>query len=147
MGRPETGETPKRNIRVSDTLWKAAKKKAKAEKRTITDVVVAALRRYVTGERLRPVSGEADALLRNHAADHPHGPVFPARDITLRTFIALGSNTVLLDSSEVSRMLRALSTAYRSPLYLSVAQELDQVADQLDLQALTALDEQRDQGA
>lgn len=46
MARPATGETPKHNIRVPDPLWKAATEKAKAEGRTITDVIVAALHRY-----------------------------------------------------------------------------------------------------
>jgi hypothetical protein len=39
--------TPPRSVRVPDELWDAAKAKAAAEGRTITDVVVAALRRYV----------------------------------------------------------------------------------------------------
>lgn len=46
MARPKTGETPSRNIRVPDGVWKAAKDKAEAEGRTITDVVVTALHRY-----------------------------------------------------------------------------------------------------
>ncbi|MEV7394920.1 hypothetical protein [Streptomyces sp. NPDC091215] len=47
MGRPATGKTPVRNIRVPDGLWSAAMAKAKAEGRTITDVIVSALHRYV----------------------------------------------------------------------------------------------------
>lgn len=46
--RPATGETPVRNIRVSEGLWTAAKAKAKAEGRTMTDVLVSYLRRYVS---------------------------------------------------------------------------------------------------
>lgn len=46
MARPKTGETPSRNIRVPDGVWNAVKAKAKAEGRTITDVVVTALHRY-----------------------------------------------------------------------------------------------------
>lgn len=46
--RPATGETPSRNVRVSNSLWKAAQAKAKAEGRTLTDVIVAYLRRYVS---------------------------------------------------------------------------------------------------
>ncbi|MEU1273005.1 hypothetical protein [Streptomyces sp. NPDC005799] len=46
MARPKTGETPIRNVRVPDGIWDAVKAKAKAEGRTITDVVVTALHRY-----------------------------------------------------------------------------------------------------
>jgi hypothetical protein len=46
--RPATGETPGRNIRVGNRLWHAAQEKAKAEGRTLTDVIVAYLRRYVS---------------------------------------------------------------------------------------------------
>lgn len=45
--RPATGKTPLRNLRVPDDLWKAALAKARAEGRTLTDVLVAYLRRYV----------------------------------------------------------------------------------------------------
>jgi hypothetical protein len=47
MGRPATGKTPLRNVRVPDGLWAAAKARAAAEGRTITDVIVTALHRYV----------------------------------------------------------------------------------------------------
>lgn len=49
MGRPATGKTPVRNVRVPDGLWNAAKAKAEQEGRTITDVIVSALHRYVSG--------------------------------------------------------------------------------------------------
>ncbi len=48
MPRPATGKTPLRNIRVPDGLWNAAKTKAAAEGRTVTDVVLTLLHRYVT---------------------------------------------------------------------------------------------------
>ncbi|MFM9813557.1 hypothetical protein ACKI16_34250 [Streptomyces scabiei] len=48
MGRPATGKTPVRNVRVPDGLWKAAQERAAAEGRTITDVIVSALHRYVS---------------------------------------------------------------------------------------------------
>jgi predicted HicB family RNase H-like nuclease len=48
VARPATGETPGRNIRVPDNVWKAAQAKAKAEERSLTDVIVAYLRRYVS---------------------------------------------------------------------------------------------------
>ncbi len=47
MPRPATGKTPLRNLRVPDDLWQAALAKARAEGRTLTDVLVAYLRRYV----------------------------------------------------------------------------------------------------
>lgn len=48
MGRPATGVTKLRNIRVPDGLWNAAKEKAATENRTLTDVILAALHRYVS---------------------------------------------------------------------------------------------------
>ncbi|MGW6008645.1 hypothetical protein [Streptomyces sp. NPDC055210] len=58
MGRPATGKTPVRNVRVPDGLWNAAKSKAAAEGRTITDVIVSALHRYVSGRPPRQDSGD-----------------------------------------------------------------------------------------
>ncbi len=46
--RPPTGKTPVRNLRVPDDLWRAAQEKAKAEGRTLTEVIIAYLRRYVS---------------------------------------------------------------------------------------------------
>lgn len=46
--RPATGQTPLRNIRVANGIWSAAKEKAEAEGRTLTDVIVAYLRRYIS---------------------------------------------------------------------------------------------------
>jgi len=40
--------TPGRNIRVGDRLWHAAQEKAKAEGRSLTEVIVAYLRRYAS---------------------------------------------------------------------------------------------------
>lgn len=48
MGRPATGVTRLRNVRVPDGLWQAAKDKAAAEGRTLTDVILSALQRYVS---------------------------------------------------------------------------------------------------
>lgn len=61
MARPATGETPKHNIRVPDPLWKAATAKAKAEDRTITDVIVTALHRYVAAPPKRTEAPIADS--------------------------------------------------------------------------------------
>lgn len=47
MARPATGKTPIRGIRVPDGVWQAAKDKAATEGKTITDVILAALQRYV----------------------------------------------------------------------------------------------------
>lgn len=48
MARPATGKTKLRNVRVPDALWAAAKEKAAAEEATLTDVILAALHRYVS---------------------------------------------------------------------------------------------------
>jgi hypothetical protein len=48
MARPATGKTPLRNIRVPDDLWQAAKDEAAAEGRSLTDVILGDLHRYVT---------------------------------------------------------------------------------------------------
>ncbi|MEW2415274.1 GIY-YIG nuclease family protein [Streptomyces sp. NPDC046866] len=50
-GRPATGRTPKRNIRVADDLWEAAKVEAAAEGRPLTDVILGNLHRYVNRRR------------------------------------------------------------------------------------------------
>ncbi|MFM9461254.1 hypothetical protein ACKI1K_00155 [Streptomyces scabiei] len=47
-GRPATGKTPLRRFRVATALWKAAQERAAAEGRTLTDVIVSALHRYVS---------------------------------------------------------------------------------------------------
>jgi hypothetical protein len=51
VSRPATGKTPLRNIRVPAELWDAAMKEAKAEGRTLTDVIVSDLHRYVNRRR------------------------------------------------------------------------------------------------
>lgn len=51
MARPATGQTPLRNIRVPDELWSAAMEEAKAEGRSLTDVIVSDLHRYVNRRR------------------------------------------------------------------------------------------------
>lgn len=48
MGRPATGKTKLRNVRVPDGLWDAAKVKAAEEGTTLTDVILTALHRYVS---------------------------------------------------------------------------------------------------
>jgi hypothetical protein len=46
--RPATGETPNRNLRAPDDVWKPALAKAKAEGRSLTEVIVSYLRRYIS---------------------------------------------------------------------------------------------------
>lgn len=51
MSRPATGKTPIRGIRVPDDLWHAAQEEARIEGRSVTDVIVGDLHRYVTRRR------------------------------------------------------------------------------------------------
>jgi len=44
---PNAPKTPTRTIRVSNDLWTAVKDKAAIEGRTVTDVIVEALKAYV----------------------------------------------------------------------------------------------------
>lgn len=46
MGRPATGQTPVRNVRVPDEIWRPALANARAEGKTLTEVIVAALQAY-----------------------------------------------------------------------------------------------------
>jgi hypothetical protein len=45
---PNQPKTPVHSLRVDDDLWRAAQAKAEAEGRTLTAVMVAYLRRYVS---------------------------------------------------------------------------------------------------
>ncbi|MEW2578321.1 hypothetical protein [Streptomyces syringium] len=160
MGRPKSnGETPKHNVRVPDDVWTAAKERAKKDHTNVSAVIVTALRQYAAQgtiplsdalasqlikhadkraatQRHILISDELLALTREKAMDAPAGPVFPRR-VQMTKHIAGGK--VLLDSAEVTRLLRALGGAYRSP---ALTAELDQIADELDMAALTALDGQ-----
>lgn len=51
MARPATGKTKLRNVRVPDKLWAAAMAEAKEEGRSLTDVIVSDLHRYVNRRR------------------------------------------------------------------------------------------------
>lgn len=44
---PNAPKTPTRTVRVSDEIWGAAKEKAALESRTLTDVIIAALKEYI----------------------------------------------------------------------------------------------------
>ena len=45
---PNKPATPNRAVRVSDEVWLAAMEKARAEGRTLTEVIVTYLRRYAS---------------------------------------------------------------------------------------------------
>lgn len=47
MTMPNAPKTPTRTFRVSKELWDAVKEKAAIEGRTVTDVIVEALKKYV----------------------------------------------------------------------------------------------------
>lgn len=51
MGRPATGKTPLRNVRVPDDLWDDVKAKAEQRGETVTDVILRALHAYVRDKR------------------------------------------------------------------------------------------------
>lgn len=44
---PNSPKTPTRTIRVSNELWSAVKEKAKIDGRTVTDVIIEALKAYL----------------------------------------------------------------------------------------------------
>jgi hypothetical protein len=44
---PNSPKTPTRTIRVSTELWNEVKAKAAIDKRTVTDVIIEALKEYV----------------------------------------------------------------------------------------------------
>lgn len=45
---PNQPKTPNRVVRVETSLWRAAQEKARAEGRTMTNVIVTYLKRYVS---------------------------------------------------------------------------------------------------
>jgi hypothetical protein len=47
---PNAPKTPTRTIRVSNELWSAVKDKALEDGRTVTDVIIAALKEYVKAD-------------------------------------------------------------------------------------------------
>jgi hypothetical protein len=48
MPRPATGKTPVRNLRVPEHIWGPALDKARAEGRSLTEVITTYLRRYIS---------------------------------------------------------------------------------------------------
>ncbi len=51
VARPRTGETPIRHVRVEDGIWGEITEIAREQGRSITAVVIDALKRYVTWYR------------------------------------------------------------------------------------------------
>ena len=51
MPRPKTGETPIRHVRVDDALWSQVGEIAREQERTVSAVVIDALKRYVAGHQ------------------------------------------------------------------------------------------------
>lgn len=47
VARPKTGETPIRHVRVDDSLWGQVAEIAREQGRSVTAVVIDALKRYV----------------------------------------------------------------------------------------------------
>lgn len=64
--RPATGVTPVRNLRVKDEIWEPALAKARAEGKTITEVIVAALKAYI--DNAPNINAEPEAVNVRHLA-------------------------------------------------------------------------------
>lgn len=64
MPRPATGKTPVRNLRVPDEIWETALANARAEGRTITEVITTYLKRYnsVSARRRAAQAPTADSM-------------------------------------------------------------------------------------
>lgn len=54
MPRPATGVTKSRNVRIPDHVWDEAKAIAEKRGETLTAVIDAALRRYISRHRQAP---------------------------------------------------------------------------------------------
>jgi len=57
--RQATGKTPVHNVRVAPEIWRDAQEVAQEEGRTMTDVIVAYLKRYGAPARKRRERGDA----------------------------------------------------------------------------------------
>lgn len=71
MARPATGKTPLRNVRVPDELWNAAMAEAKQEGRSLTDVIVSDLHRYVNRRRRERGAIEGEPQHPGESDKHP----------------------------------------------------------------------------
>ena len=54
--------TPRRTVRVSEEVWDAASARAKAEGRTVTDVIIKGLQRYGQAVTAEPEPREPDPV-------------------------------------------------------------------------------------
>ena len=71
MARPATGKTPLRNVRVPDELWSAAMAEAKEEGRSLTDVIVSDLHRYVNRRRRERGAIDGELQPSRESGNHP----------------------------------------------------------------------------
>lgn len=71
MARPATGKTKLRNIRVPDELWAAAMAEAQTEGRTLTDVIVSDLHRYVNRRRRERGAVDGEPQRSGESDNHP----------------------------------------------------------------------------
>lgn len=71
MARPATGKTPLRNVRVPDELWTAAMAEAKQEGRSLTDVIVSDLHRYVNRRRRERGTLDIEPRPPQESDNHP----------------------------------------------------------------------------
>ena len=71
MVRPATGKTKLRNVRVPDELWSDAMTEARAEGRTLTDVIVGDLHRYVTRRRRERGALDSEPQPSSESDNHP----------------------------------------------------------------------------
>ena len=55
--RPATGKTPNRTLRVPEDIWRAAQEAAADQGRTLTEVIVTYLKRYVATSQRKPKDG------------------------------------------------------------------------------------------
>lgn len=85
VGRPATGRTPQRAVRVPDLVWTTAKKRAESEGKTISEVINDFLITYATarlakhtGERVRDEVEEAQPRWK-------HLPPRPSREDVVET--------------------------------------------------------------
>jgi hypothetical protein len=58
---PNQPKTPVHSLRVDDDIWRAAQAKAEAEGRTLTAVIVAYLKRYVSAPPRKKPEADADS--------------------------------------------------------------------------------------
>lgn len=70
-GRPATGKTVVRKFRADDELWSAAMAEAKGEGRSLTDVIVGDLHRYVNRRRRERGAIDGESQHSEESDNHP----------------------------------------------------------------------------